>query len=563
MEGFFKEVLMNGISDMIFIINVVNNEDFRFQFLNTAAINRLGFSDRIIGTSILDIEPKEKAKFLYEQYKKVTIYKESYNYEDIYEEDGKKYYAETILTPLLDEKGSVDRIVAVVRDITQERTALSKALEMINSLAENKERYHSLFFHNTDGILVLNKMGDITDGNKASENITGYKVKELFGTSFKGLVQTEDTEKFEELLNEALKGTNNSCNLIIENKDGELRNVIFKVVPLIIEDNMIGLYGIIKDITEQIQDINKLEESEKRFRIIAENAHDLITLINKDGEITYVSPSYKNILGYHHQEYLRKSFLHNVHSDDRERLVEIIHNSIKSGEPFTFQFRQRNAAGDMLWCESIGNPVFNRKNTLQHLVVLTRDITLRKEFESKLRYFAFHDALTELPNRLLFKERFDIAKEQVLTNNLGLALIILDIDHFKLINDTYGHDMGDAVIKEFANRINASIRDHDTAARLGGDEFVILLSNIQNPEKALEIAERIKQKIQQPWVLNGQILTVTTSMGITMAPNSYIFTESDLMKEADIALYEAKEGGRNSYKLYKGHNPSCNLEIIQ
>lgn len=554
MEKFYQEVLMNGIKDMVFILKVVNN-DFRFQFINTAAMKRLNLSNQIIGSSIMDIEPKEKAVFLYKQYSKVVESQKSYTYEDVYEENGKKYYAETDLSPFYDEKGKVDRIIAVVRDITHERNALSDAMEMISGLAESNERYHSLFFHNTDGIFILNKMGYITDGNEATEHITGYKIKELFGKPLKELLDKEDTGNFDNLISEALKGTNQSGDLIFKNKNGEQINIIFKIIPLLIDEKIIGLYGILKDITEQLQSINKLEESEKRFRIIAENAHDLITLVNKDGEITYVSPSYKNILGYYHQEYLKKSFLHNVHIDDQERLVETVRNSISSGEPFTIQFRQKNAKGDMIWCESIGNPVFNQKNTFQHLVVLTRDITLRREYESKLKYFAYHDSLSDLPNRLFFKEQFAFAKEQFLTNNTPLALILLDIDHFKLINDTYGHDTGDAVIKEFGSRIKSTIRDHDMVARLGGDEFVILLSNIQS-YNAIEIAERINHAIQQPWKLNGHTLTVTTSMGIATASSQLNFTESSLIKKADIALYEAKESGKNCYKLYNVNSPN-------
>lgn len=553
MEKFYKEVLLNGIKDMVFILKVVN-DDFLFQFINTAAMERLNLSNRIVGSSIMDIEPKEKAKFLYNQYSKVVEIQNSYSYKDVYEENGKKYYAETVLSPFFDEKGTVDQIIAVVRDITHERNALTNAMEMLSGLAESNERYHSLFFHNTDGIFILNKMGYITDGNEASEHITGYKIRELFGKSLKELIDKEDTGNFDNLINEAVKGTNQSGSLLFNNKNGKQVNIIFKIIPLFIDEKIIGLYGILKDVTEQIQSINKLEESEKRFRIIAENAHDLITLINKDGEITYVSPSYKNILGYYHQEYLNKSFLHNVHADNQERLLEIVHNSISSGEPFTIQFRQKNAEGYMIWCESIGNPVFNHKNNFQHLVVLTRDITLRREYESKLKYFAYHDSLTDLPNRLFFKEQFALAKEQFLTSNTPLALILLDIDYFKLINDTYGHDTGDAVIKEFGSRIKSTIRDHDMLARLGGDEFVILLSNIQSSNNAIEIAERINDTIQRPWKLNGHTLTVTTSMGIATTSSQLNFTESSLMKKADIALYEAKKCGKNCYKLYNDVN---------
>lgn len=120
MEKFYKEVLMNGIKDMVFILEVVN-DDFRFQFINTAAMDRLNLTDRFIGSSLMEIKPKEKAKFLYKQYSKVVESQKSYTYEDVYEENGTKYYAETVLSPFFDEKGAVDRIIAVVRDITQEK----------------------------------------------------------------------------------------------------------------------------------------------------------------------------------------------------------------------------------------------------------------------------------------------------------------------------------------------------------------------------------------------------------------------------------------------------------
>lgn len=477
MKEDFKEVLIDGITDMIFVHKVENNKEFRYQFINNAAMKRLGLTRDILGLTIREVEAKEKADFLYEHYKNAVLKESSYTYEDSYEDNeslGEKKYSETILTPLFDEQGLVERVVAVVRDITKERAALTHVKEMVNQLAESNERYHSLFFHNTDGIFILNKTGYITDGNNASEIITGYKPTELFGKLFIDLVETDDISLLDDLIDEAVNSENNNRNLIIRNKDGDLLNIILKIVPLFIDGVVIGFYGILKDVTEHMKSIEKLEESEKRFRIIAENATDLITLINKNGEITYISPSYKNVLGYHHQEYLGKHFIHNINPDDLGRVIEVVGKSIQSGEPFTVEFRQKNANEDMVWCESIGRPVFNHNNRFQDLVVLTRDISLRKDYESKLKYFAFHDALTELPNRLLFNERFAIAKEQFLIKDNGLALVILDIDHFKMVNDTYGHDVGDAVIKEFSSRIKESVRDHDTVARLGGDEFVIL-----------------------------------------------------------------------------------------
>lgn len=553
MNNFFEEVLMDGITDMVFVFKVINKDDFQFQFINKVAKERVGSSKDIIGLSLKEVEKRlDKADFLYRQFRKVVISRTSFTYEDTYEineERQKKHYFETVLTPLLNKHGLVDRIVAVVRDITKEKETLYSANKMASNAIENNERFHSLFFHNTDGIFILNNMGYITDGNEASEKITGYKIEEVVGKSFNMLVQLQDIE-LNRIIDDAINGTTNSYNIIIKNKSGDYVNILYKIVPLLVEGVVIGLYGILKDVTDLMKNIEKLEESESRFRIIAENANDLITLVNKDGKIIYVSPSYQNVLGYQSNEFLGKDFVHNIHPTDQDRIIEAAKKSIQSGEAFTIEFRQKNANEEMLWCESIGKPVFNHKNELQHLVILTRDITLRKEYESKLKYFAYHDALTELPNRLLFNKRFASAKKQFLNKNNGLAIVILDIDHFKVINDNYGHDIGDAVIKEFGARIQQSIRSHDTVARLGGDEFVILLPNIQNIENAVEIAKRIRLKMQQPWKIKGQKLTVTTSMGIAMANFSQKITKSDLIKNADIALYEAKNNGRDNYKLY-------------
>ncbi|MBD8037457.1 sensor domain-containing diguanylate cyclase [Solibacillus sp. A46] len=553
MNNFFEEVLMDGITDMIFVFKVINKDDFQFQFINKSAKERIGTSKDIIGLSLKEVEKRlDKSEFLYELFRKVAISQTSFTYEDTYEineERQKTLYFETVLTPLLNKHGLVDRLVAVVRDITKEKETLSSVKEMASNAIENNDRFHSLFFHNTDGIFILNNMGYITDGNEASEKITGYKIEEVVGKSFNTLVELQDIE-LKRVIDDAINGTTKSYNIIIKNKSGDYVNIIYKIVPLLVDGVVIGLYGILKDVTDLMKNSEKLEESENRFRIIAENANDLITLVNKDGKIIYVSPSYKNVLGYQSNEFLGKDFVHNIHPTDQERIKDVAKKSIQSGEAFTIEFKQKNANEEMLWCESIGKPVFNHKNELQHLVILTRDITLRKEYESKLKYFAYHDALTELPNRILFNKRFASAKKQFSNKNNSLAIVILDIDHFKVINDTYGHDIGDAVIKEFGARIQQSIRSHDTVARMGGDEFVILLPNIQNIENAVEIAKRIKIKMQQPWKIKGQKLTVTTSMGIAMAKFSQKITKSELIKNADIALYEAKNSGRDNYKLY-------------
>lgn len=549
MEFSFQEILYNGIDDMVFVVKV-EDQTFRYEFINKSAKQILKLNHDILGSTFKDVLPREQAEFLNKKYQEVIIKRESITYEDSYRVNaGEMHYSQVKLTPIFDENGKCIRIVSVVRDITKEKSAQSYVNEMVERIAESNERYQSLFTHNPNGILTFDKKGRITNGNVEVVKITGFDIMELVGKSFVDIIY-EDIYLLQQLINEALNGRSTGGEFLLKDKSGNILTINLKVVPLILENEVIGLFGMFKDITEEKKNIEKLEENEKRFRIIAENAHDLITLVDKNGEITYVSPSYQSILGYPHKEYVGKHFIHNVHPDDLGRFMDIVRKSIQSGEPFKIEFRQKNANGEMLWCESIGKPVFNQKNKFQHLVVLTRDISLRKDYESKLKHFAYHDTLTGLPNRLLLKERFEIAKEHFLKENNGLALIILDMDNFKPINDTYGHDIGDLVIKEFGRRIKECVRDHDTVARLGGDEFVILLTGIQNEKNAIKIAERIINKMEQPWKINGEKLMVTTSIGIAMAPNSKNFTKSSLMKNADLALYQAKDSGKNAYKIY-------------
>jgi diguanylate cyclase (GGDEF)-like protein len=227
---------------------------------------------------------------------------------------------------------------------------------------------------------------------------------------------------------------------------------------------------------------------------------------------------------------------------------EILH-SLRNAEPFNIELRQYNYDGNPVWCEASGTPVFDNQNNLKYMVVLTRDIQLRKQYNVKLEQLALHDYLTGLPNRPLFNREIKHALHDFQVKQDGLAVIMMDIDKFKSINDKLGHDIGDEVIKEFAKRVSKTIRKNDMVARLGGDEFIVLLPSIRSSENAIKIAENIKQTMQEPWNIKGYELQVTTSMGIALAPPEGA-TKYILLKTADQAMYEAKKDGRNTYKIW-------------
>ncbi|MGY0691283.1 PAS domain S-box protein [Virgibacillus sp. FSP13] len=549
MESTFDRILMDGISDMVFVVRVERDPIFIYDFLNRAAMDETGLSQNAVGRSIRDVYKEETGNFLFEQYKKVITTGETVTYEDSYvSSKDERSYSKTTLTPLFDEQNQCKQIVAVVKDISKEKNARLEMEETWDKLQESNKRYQSLFHHNSDAIILFDLNGRIVDGNIAVESVTGYEPLELVGTTLNSLVVKEDANLLKRLFKQAITGTTKNSRLEIHNKSGQRIELSLKVTPLIIDEQVTGIYGILRDISDVARLIKKLEESEERFRIIAEHAQDLITLLDDRGKIMYVSPSYKNILGFNHPEYVGKFFLHNVHPDDRMTMDKVVIQSIKNEESFTVQFKQYNHKEEPIWCEAHGTPVFDNQGTFKHMVVLTRNISLQKEYERQLEHFALHDPLTGLPNRRLFKECLANSLKEYTEKQNGLAVIMMDIDHFKSINDEMGHDIGDEVIEEFGKRVRETIRDCDIVARLGGDEFVILLPGIGSAENAVTIAKNIQQAMQRPWNLHGNSLKVTTSMGIAMAP-AQDATAFSMLKNADIALYEAKNAGRNSYQL--------------
>jgi diguanylate cyclase (GGDEF)-like protein/PAS domain S-box-containing protein len=192
----------------------------------------------------------------------------------------------------------------------------------------------------------------------------------------------------------------------------------------------------------------------------------------------------------------------------------------------------------------------DRLNRLAGFVMMLRDVTEYKEYEEKIKHLAYHDALTGLPNRVLLKDRLTTTLTQASRNGSQGALMILDLDNFKDINDTLGHSMGDLLLQAVSGRLKELVRKSDTVSRMGGDEFVLLLPKISTPESAAAIADKIVKAFLYPFDCAGSALQITPSIGIALFPNDGM-EEETLLKKADIALYHAKEGGRNTFRHYR------------
>jgi diguanylate cyclase (GGDEF)-like protein/PAS domain S-box-containing protein len=297
----------------------------------------------------------------------------------------------------------------------------------------------------------------------------------------------------------------------------------------------------------------RLRDSERRYRMLADHSYDAITRVNADGERTYVSPSATEMLGWQPEELLGSRWAI-VHPDDYEPLAQAMAEALASGEPRTDIYRLRHRDGHYVWVEAVSRSIpADDDSGRMDLMITARNIDLRvaaeqalAESRRELERQSRVDALTDLPNRRQLDERLDLALKRLQRHGIPVALLCLDIDHFKDINDSHGHATGDAVLQAFGRRLCDCVRETDLVARLGGDEFVILLEDA-SAEGAETVARKVLAGMSQPIDAGGVTLTASTSIGVacTRQPTD----AATLMAQADAALYAAKNAGRNGYRV--------------
>jgi PAS domain S-box-containing protein len=306
----------------------------------------------------------------------------------------------------------------------------------------------------------------------------------------------------------------------------------------------------------------QLAERDQLFQLISENAADMIALVDGDGRRLYNSPAYLKVLGYSPEDLNATSSIEQIHPDDRPRVLKAAEKARLSGQGERMEYRVRHKDGSWRTLESTASPIRNARGQTDKLVIVNRDITERKRAEEMLAHNAFHDGLTNLPNRALFLDRL----QQALTlskrhSNYKFAVLLIDVDEFKIINDSLGHTVGDELLIQIGQRLKDSVRRADTVsrprtsgapdrlandntlARLGGDEFIVLLDDIRDPIEAVRVAERVQAELATPFIVNQQEIVISASIGIASSTSPHTQAE-DLVRDADIAMYRAKRAGR-------------------
>jgi diguanylate cyclase (GGDEF)-like protein/PAS domain S-box-containing protein len=308
-----------------------------------------------------------------------------------------------------------------------------------------------------------------------------------------------------------------------------------------------------QEITERQKVESALRESEERYALAVRAANDGLWDWNlKKGQI-YYSPRWKQMLGYSDEEISDNpnEWFNRVHPDDLAQLRNNISVHIKGlSAHFECEYRIQHSNGTYRWMLSRGMAVIGSDKAALRLAGSQTDITVRKQAENKLLHDAFHDSLTELPNRALFIDRLKHVIERSKRDNSNIyAVIFLDLDRFKDVNDSLGHLTGDQLLVATAHLLKSILRPMDTVARLGGDEFVILLEDIRDVSDVTRVSERIQKKLMQAALLPNHTIFMSASMGIVLSTTGYNHPE-DVLRDADTAMYRAKENGRTRYEIF-------------
>ncbi|TCS39068.1 PAS domain S-box-containing protein/diguanylate cyclase (GGDEF)-like protein [Paucimonas lemoignei] len=318
------------------------------------------------------------------------------------------------------------------------------------------------------------------------------------------------------------------------------------------------LEGFIQDINERKRAFEALREAERRFRSIFENAVEGIFQSTATNGYIAVNPALARMYGYESPQHLMaelRDIDHQVYVDPGRR-HEFLRRMEEDGVVLGFESRVWRRDGSIIWISENARAVLNDAGEVLFFEGTVEEITTRKQHEEEIRFQATHDALTGLPNRTLLYDRLEQAVFQAHRHGNYLAVVFFDLDQFKYVNDSLGHQVGDRLLKTVASRLKSCVRDADTVARLGGDEFVLLLTDQASEDSFTQTLQPILEKVATPWLVNGVELQITCSMGVSLCPADAADADT-LLKHADAAMFRAKQTGRNNFQFFSAEMNSA------
>ncbi len=522
----------------------------RMIYLNPCTLEVLGLTEQqMIGKRLTEAIPGNLFKELENSLRQViTEGKATELYQTLPSEDGGSLHYHILVMPDKDGDGSIVGAFIIGRDVTMQR-------KLQESLAIRELEFRTLAENSPDVIVRYNKTLHRTYVNLAWEKLNEMRSIDIVGTrpAEKSTSVLPNGDEYEVQLRNIIKsGNNDRIDIQWTDDEGHRRFLDQFIIP---ERNpkgdIVGLLTISRDITQQKQFEEILKRNEERL-----NEAQTIAMVGSwemefPGLAFYWSDQIYRLLeldasnltpSYDH-------FLNLVHPDDRELVDISFSESLSSKTHYDIDHRMLLPDGRIKYVREQGRTYYDESGNPLRSIGTVQDITEKKAAEQKIEYMALHDPLTKLPNRLLAKERLDQAIKYADSSELSAALLFIDLDGFKTINDTLGHSVGDEILKSVATKLKVCIRSTDTVSRLGGDEFVIILSGIDKSEDILKIVRKIFHEFEVPFHALNHLLSVSMSIGIALYPD-HGDDFASLLQKADMAMYQAKAAGKNDYRFF-------------
>ena len=419
---------------------------------------------------------------------------------------------------------------------------------------QSEERFFTLVQNASDIIAIMSEDRTISYVSPSIERILSYYPNDWLNKQVDALIHPDDLAKAERFLQNVYSSPNVNLSeeLRLQHADGNWRDFEVIAKNLLANDIIAGTVTTCRDITQRKQTEAELQESKEKYQNLYDNAPDAYFSVKADGTIKTTNQFGADYLGYKKEELIGAPALITIYPSDREWFQEWFESVFAEKQLYCEnEVRKIRKDGSTIWVRERCQLILDEQGNPTVLNVICRDITERKRAEQQLEQNAFYDALTGLPNRVLFMDRLEQTLERSKRQEDYLfAVLFLDLDRFKVINDSLGHGFGDRLLKAIARRLETCLRPTDTAARLGGDEFTVLLE-ISDISDALRVAERIRRELSLPFNLNGQEVFTGASIGITLNTDDYSEPE-DLLRDADLAMYRAKELGKGRYEMFDG-----------
>ena len=418
-------------------------------------------------------------------------------------------------------------------------TAQKEAEEEIRAL---EAKHRSLIDRANDLIIVVDRSGAVTFANRQFTEVLGYRLEESRGLHLRDFVHPSDLDAVMRTFQERLSGNLafGKYELRMVTKSGRVIYVESSSSPIFDADgSIVAIQAISRDITDR-------KAAEQRYKSLYEHNPDVIFFLDRDGICTAINRAAEDLFGYAKEDVIGKPGIHYVLREDRERIREHFAKAI-AGLAQCVDVRIVDQEQRLVEAQMTLVPVVvGGSITGVHAII--KDITMQKLLEQQLEHRAFYDYLTGLPNRALFMDRLSDSLARTADNGRRVALLFLDLDNFKVINDSLGHAIGDRLLVGVADRLRSCVRPCDTPARLGGDEFILLLEGLNDETDALDIARRVQVSLREPFLIDGHEVFATCSIGVTFADSAA--DPEVLLRNADIAMYQAKNGGKSRFAVF-------------